>query len=139
MYKIYSRTRIRIPKLSIKRIKSTKANRMTMLIVILLIAFFFAMLILKAILPIFDNLCESKAESVATIVSNEQATVVMREHTYDELYTIEKDEQGNITMIKSNIISINEIISDIANKIQEEINKKGRENVEIPLRQFYRI
>ena len=139
MYKIYSRPRIRIPKLTIRRMKNTKANKMTTLLVILFIAFFFAIVILKAILPIFDNLCENKAESVATIVSNEQSTVVMKEHTYDELYTIEKDEQGNITMIKSNIISINEIISDIANKIQEEINKKGRENVEIPLRKFYRI
>ena len=87
-------------------------------------------------LPIFDTLCKDKAKSIATIISNEQATVVMREHTYDELFTIDKDNNGNITMIKSNVYAINEIISDVAVKIQNEIEKKGRENIEIALGSF---
>ena len=37
-------------------------------------------------------------------------------------------------MIKSNVIQINEIISDVAVKIQNEIDEKGRENIEIALR-----
>ena len=41
-------------------------------------------------------------------------------------------------MIKSNVFSINAIISDVAIKIQEEINKKGRDDIEIALREFYR-
>ena len=93
-------------------------------------------LMLDAVNPIFDTLCENQAKSLATIVSNEQATNVMREHSYDELFTIEKDENGNITMIKSNVIPINEIISDVAIKIQEEFNKQGRENIEIALGSF---
>ena len=60
----------------------------------------------------------------------------MREHSYDELFTIEKDKNGNITMIKSNINAINEIISDVAVKIQNEINNKGRDNVKIALGSF---
>ena len=62
----------------------------------------------------------------------------MKEHTYDELFSIEKDNNGNITMIKSNVIPINEIISDVAIKIQNEINNQGRENIQIALRKFYR-
>ena len=96
-------------------------------------------LILDAVLPIFDTLCENRAKSIATIVSNEQATNVMKEHTYQELFTIEKDKDGNVAMIKSNVIAINEIISDVANKIQEEIDNRGRENIEIALRKFYWI
>ena len=46
------------------------------------------------------------------------------------------DNDGNITMIKSNVFPINEIISDVAVKIQNEIDEKGRENVEIAVRQF---
>lgn len=42
-------------------------------------------------------------------------------------------------MIKSNVIPINEIISDVANKIQEQIDSRGRENVTIALRKFYRV
>lgn len=50
-----------------------------------------------------------------------------------------KDESGNIKMIKSNVIPINEIISDVAVKIQEEIDDKGRDDIEIALRKFYWI
>ena len=95
-------------------------------------------IMLSAINPIFETLCEDKAKSIATMISNEEATNVMREHSYDEIFTIEKDTNGNITMIKSNVIPINEIISDVAIKIQEEIDKQGREDIEIALRKFYR-
>ena len=139
MHKIYSRPRIRIPKIMIqsgKRMQGPKAEKMTTIILILIIAFSTVKLILDAVLPIFDTLCENRAKSIATIVSNEQATNVMKEHTYDELFSIEKDNNGNITMIKSNVIPINEIISDVAIKIQEEINNRGRENIEIAIGSF---
>jgi sporulation protein YunB len=103
---------------------------------IMTIAIITATTVLKAILPIFDTLCEDKAKSLATIISNEQATVVMREHSYEELFSIEKDNNGNIVMIKSNVSPINEIISDIAIKIQNEIDNQGRENVKIALGSF---
>lgn len=139
MHKIYSRPRIRIPKIVIqskKMIPNKKVRKMSTIIIILIIALSTAKIILDAVLPIFDNLCENRAKSIATIISNEQATNVMREHTYDELFTIEKDNDGNITMIKSNIISINEIISDVGNKIQEDLNTQGREDIEIALGSF---
>lgn len=139
MHKIYSRPRIRIPRIIIrsgKRLQSEKAKKMTTMLLILMIAFSTVKLILDAVLPIFDTLCENRAKSIATVVSNEQATNVMKQHTYDELFSIEKDNNGNITMLKSNVVAINEIISDVANKIQEEIDTKGRENVEIALGSF---
>lgn len=140
MHKIYSRPRIKIPKIIIqsgKKMQNPKAKKITTIVLILIIAFSTVKLILDAVLPIFDTLCESRAKSIATIISNEQATNVMREHTYDELFSIEKDSNGNINMIKSNVIPINEIVSDVANKIQEEIDNRGREDIEIALRKFY--
>ena len=142
MPKIYSRPRIRIPKIFFKagnEIRSKKVRKMLKILLVIVIAFSTVKLILDSVLPIFDTLCENEAKSIATIVSNEQATNVMREHTYDELFTIEKDSEGNINMIKSNVIPINEIISDVANNIQIELNNKGRQNIEIALRKFYRI
>lgn len=142
MYKIYSRPRIRIPKVVInggKKLKSLKGKKTVNILLILIIAFSIVKVVLDAVYPIFDTLCENRAKSIATIVSNEQATKVMKEHSYDELFTIEKDSDNNITMIKSNVIAINEIISDVANKIQEEIDNMGRENIEIAIRKFYRI
>lgn len=129
MYKIYSRHRIRWP----KKLNSKKGKRMLKVIIILMIAFTVAKIILDSILPVFDKLCEEKAMSIATIISNNKATEVMAEHTYDELFTIEKDNNGNITMIKSNVIPINEIISDVAVRIQEELEKREDDKIQIPL------
>lgn len=139
MHKIYSRPRIRIPKILIceeEKSKKEKKRKIVTIVLILIIAFSTVKLVLDAVLPIFDTLCENKAKSIATIISNEEATSVMREHSYDELFTIEKDNNGNIAMIKSNVVSINEIISDVAVKIQNQINNKGRENIEIALGSF---
>ena len=135
MPKIYSRNKIQIPSL----IVNIKNKRKVILIMVFLTAIIVSgKIMLSAINPIFETLCEDKAKSIATMISNEQATNVMREHSYDKLFTIEKDTNGNITMIKSNVIPINEIISDVAIKIQEEIDKQGREDIEIALRKFYR-
>ena len=137
--KIYSRPRIRIPKLFFsnngdKNLK--RKQKIAKIFIIMVIAFSTVKIVLDAISPIFDALCEDKAKSIATIISNNEATNVMKDHTYDELFTIEKDNDGNITMIKSNIIPINEIISDVAVKIQTSINERGRENIRIALGSF---
>lgn len=137
MSKIYSRPRIRIPKIFISNLsngKNKRKEKIAKIFIIMVIAFSTVKLVLDAILPIFDTLCKNKAKSIATIVSNEQATVVMREHKYEELYTLEKDNDGNIIMIESNVGPINEIISDVAVKIQNEIDKKGRDDIEIAIR-----
>ena len=142
MYKIYSRPRIKIPRVSINRgskVYNQKNKKILKIFLILIIAFSTVKLMLDAVYPIFDTLCETKAKSIATMVSNEQATNVMREHSYDELFTVEKDSNNNITMIKSNVLAINEIISDVAIKIQEDIDNKGKENIEIAIRKFHRI
>lgn len=144
MHKIYSRPRIKLPKirtnytpLNMGRKGTNEKTRKTVkIILILIIAFSVVKLSLDAVLPIFDTLCENRAKSIATIVSNEQATNVMKNYSYDDLFSIEKDSNGNITMIKSNVITINEIISDIPIKIQEEINKQGRDNISIALGSF---
>ena len=109
------------------------------LILIVFIAFITLKIVLDAVTPIFDTLCENRAISIATIISNDKVSEVMKTHTYDELFTIDKDEKGNVSMLKANVVKINEITSDVAIKIQEEINKKGREDIEIPLRKFYRF
>ena len=139
MHKIYSRPRIRIPKVIInsgKILRTDKVRKKIKITIIVIIAFATVGVILNSVLPILDVMCQNRAESIATIISNEEATNVMREHTYDELFTIEKDKNENIKMIKSNVIPINEIISDVALKIQNKIDERGRENIEIALGSF---
>ena len=148
MSKIYSRPRIRIPQIKILRIfipnienifKSNYKNKRTKIIkilIILVIAFSTLKIVLDAILPIFNTLCIDKAKSISTLISNEQATLVMKNHKYDELFTIEKNSKGDISIIKSNVIQVNEIVSDIALNIQKEIDDEGRNKIEIPMGSF---
>ena len=60
----------------------------------------------------------------------------MKEYNYQDLFSIEKDSNGNVAMIKSNVFPVNEIISNIALKIQKEIDNEGRDNVKIALGTF---
>ena len=136
MSKIYSRPRIRIPILIGKNIRgrnSKKQNKIVFIFLIFLIAFITVQIVINAISPIFDNLCKDRAKSIATLVSNEQANVVMQKYEYDDFFSLEKDKDGNIKMIKSNVNSINAITSDVALNIQSKINDEGKENIGIPL------
>ncbi len=54
-------------------------------------------IIYKAIDPIFQEICSDEAKSIATKITNEQSTNVMREHSYDEMFTIQKDENRKCT------------------------------------------
>lgn len=138
---IYSRPRLKLPKLVFYKNRGKRDNpkhrRRASLIMIVFIAFSTLKLVLDAVEPVFNTLCENKAISLATIISNNKATEVMKEHTYDELFTIEKNEDGTVSLLKANVVPINQITSDVAVKIQEEINRQGRENIGIALRNFY--
>ena len=110
-------------------------EKIVKIFIILVIAFSTVKLILDSVMPIFDELCADKAKSIATIVSNEQSTEVMKDHTYDELFTIEKDNDGNVIMIKSNIVKINEntlTIEEILPR-KNELDRPVVSNVDIAL------
>ena len=139
MDKIYSRRRLLIPKfnISIFNKNSNKDNKTKLKIIkittIILIATFTFMRIIEAIEPIMDKQCENIAKSIATKISNEQATIVMSRYSYDDLCNVNKDVNGNISMISSNVITVNEIISDVAIKIQEELDKKENSSFKMRL------
>lgn len=135
-HKIYSRKRICFPRSVSNKNNGKNLKKGTKIFVIIFIAFLVVIIISKAVSPVFDTLCKDEAKSIATVITNEQATNVMKEYSYDELFTIEKDSNGNITMIKSNVFPINEIISSIAVKIQEEINNEGKDKIKIALGTF---
>ena len=128
MHKIYSRKRLIIG--------NSQKKFAFLLTVITIVAFTVVFRVYEGITPIYNKLCEDKAKSIATMISNEQASNVMKEHSYDEMFFIEKDVNENVSMVKSNIIEINEITSDIALKIQNQLDKKERDNIFIPLGSF---
>ena len=138
MDKIYSRPRINFLKINKqgKNKDSKKREKVIKIIVIFIIALTTAKIIIDAITPIIDKNCSYIAKNNATKISNEQAAIVMEKYKYDDLCTISKDTNGNITMLSSNVLLINEIVSNITLKIQEELSKKENSSFDVKLGSF---
>lgn len=96
MDKIYSRRRIRLPNLEFLYKNSKDPNykklmKILKITCIVSIAIITAYVIVQAISPIIDKQCINMAKSIATKISNEQATIVMSRYKYDDLCNITKD------------------------------------------------
>lgn len=130
--KIYSRNNLRFSNLQ----QQAKAKKVAKVIIILAIAFSVVYFSMHSISPIMQRQCKSMAKSIATKISNTEATKVMAKYDYDDLLTITKDKQGNIKMVGTNIITVNEIISDIPVHIQEELEKSENNSFSIRLGSF---
>lgn len=143
--KIYSRNVVRFPKFqqmnycireSQNNIKAKKIRKIIKILGILTIAFLVADTAIKAVEPVIDKQCISMAKSIATKISNEQATIVMSNYEYNDLINITKDEEGNIKMVSSNMITVNKIISDVPILIQNELEKVENSKFYIKLGTF---
>ena len=96
MDKIYSRRRIKLPKLEFLYKNSKEPNyknlmKFSKITCIVSIAIITAYVIVQAISPIIDKQCINMAKSIATKISNEQATIVMSKYNYDDLCNVTKD------------------------------------------------
>lgn len=137
MDKIYSRKRIRIPKIEYQNKKQRKKIKKTIkTAMIILIAVFTFYTVIQSIAPVLETLCMNKARSIATMISNDDATKVMSNYTYDDIINIHKDESNNINMIESNVVVMNEIISEVASMIQKDLDKLDSEDLHIRLGTF---
>ena len=121
--KLYSRKRIKL--INLKRIREIKSFK-----IILLIAFFSIIIILviflKSSYPVFKATCETAASSKGVSIINDEVNAVMKDYSYDDLINIEKDTQGKISLIKADVIKLNEIVTKIVSNIQEEFDKIPR-------------
>ncbi len=139
MESIYSRKKIRLPRIIYKKLGPNDFNnnrKKIKFITIIIIAIVTFTMAIRAISPIFEDLCKDKAKNIATIICNEETSEVMKRYQYENFVTIHKDSNDNITMMQSNIISINKLISDVTEKIQKRIDKTDQEEIGIRLGSF---
>lgn len=118
--KLYSRKRIKLPNL--REIKSFKILLIIALITIIIILSLFW----NSAYPVFKATCETAASSKGVKIINDEVNQVMKNYSYDNLIKIEKDTAGKISLIKADVITINEIVSEIIKNIQEEFDKIPR-------------
>lgn len=149
MSKIYSRKRFILkPRFGIGKPTKMPKNPKKILIikrktlkivVVLVVAIIVYNTIMNYIDPVFETLCEDKAKSIATIISNQESTKIMNQYQYEELYTIEKDEAGNVMIIKSNVVPINNMISDLTESMQNRFNEMENTEIKIPLGNLFGV
>lgn len=102
----------------------------------MIIAAITATTIINSINPIFDTLCIEKAKGIATEITNAESSNVLQNTHYSDLVQIEKDGNGNINMVKADVVTMNRIASDIALEIQKKLNDETKTTVAIPLGSF---
>lgn len=145
MSKIYSRKRFILKPLfkfsgpsghyggKISKEKSIYKRKKIKIIIFIFVVTMLCRMILNYINPVFEEMCEEKAKSIATIISNQESTKAMNKYQYEDLYTIEKDEYGNVVIIKSNVVPINNMISDLTEGIQNRFDEIKTSRIDIPL------
>lgn len=106
-------------------------------------------IVLSTILIVFNILLYEFDKSVnSTIITIAEAEVkkktvyiinksVLNEYNngfnYDSVVKVEKDSEGNIIMLKANTLEMNKIACEVAVQAQNELEKEGNIDIEIPL------
>lgn len=134
MDRIYSRNRIKIPKMKIINYDIKKLKRILKIIVILLIASITFHQISKSIVSIFEGLAVEKVKRIATEVMNEEVNKVLAGYNYKDLVTVTKGEENNTNILKTDVVIINKITSDLPLAIEERFKSIQNEKIRNPNR-----
>lgn len=133
MDKIYSRHRIKIPNIKNKKKCGKNLKKLYFIIILYAITIITSWYILKSIDPIFEGLCSAKALSIATDIINKESSEALAKYNYKDTVQIIESEDGKNNILKTDIVTINEITSDIAIEIQDALNEIGKQYIEIPI------
>lgn len=133
MDKIYSRRKIKLPKIKTIKTQNKRIKKIYFTVLILIVATLTVYKIMESIDPIFEGLCISKAQGIATEITNRKSSEVLAKYNYKDTVQIIKDSDGKNNMLKTDIVMINKIASDIAIEIQKELDEIEKQSIEIPL------
>ena len=133
MDKIYSRRKIKLPKIKTIKTQNKRIKKIYFTVLILIVANLTVYKIMESIDPIFEGLCISKAQGIATEITNRKSSEVLAKYNYKDTVQIIKDSDGKNNMLKTDIVMINKIASDIAIEIQKELDEIEKQSIEIPL------
>lgn len=125
---IYSRHRLRRARK--KPIKSSKVFR---ILIVLLIALFTFYIIIKSVHPIFEELCIEKVNNIATIIMNEESSNVLNNLDYTKIVSVIKNEEDGTNIVKTDVVLINQIASEIALRIEKRFKNSEKEKIKIPI------
>ena len=130
MDKIYSRKRIKIPK--IQGFYSNKnAKKFFSIFVILFVSIITFYSVFANVNPIYEELSIEKAKEIGTKIINESSNKVLDNLDYKSIVTIEKNNNSNV--LKTDVKIINKIASEIALEVEKNMLEIKDEKIEIPI------
>lgn len=119
---------------SSKKQTSGKIKKILIILSVLIIILIITIYLLNSVSPTIVAFSEAKIKSLTTSAVNSAIFDVMIEPlSYGDLITIEKNDQGDITLIQANSIVINKLARDMAQSTETYIEKMGEQDVEIPI------
>lgn len=88
----------------------------------------------KSLTPTIKVLAETKAEEIASRFINKAVGDIIKDKiNYSDLVLTKSDANGKISMVQSNTILMNQIASDVAIQIQNELKKAKTTTSYIPI------
>lgn len=131
MDSIYYRKRIRFPKVKSFYINNKNAKRFFSIFIIILVAVSTFYTFFKSLNPIFERLCLEKARAIGTYIMNDASNKVLDNIDYSNIIKIEKNENNNV--VKTDVVVINKIASDIALEAEKQFKELENETIQIPM------
>ena len=131
MDSIYSRKRIKIPKVKGFYTNNKNDKKFFSIFIIIIIAIITFYNLYKSINPIFETLCIEKVRSIGTYIMNDASNKVLDNIDYKNIISIEEDEGNRV--LKTDVVVINRIASDIALEAEKQFKELENEKIEIPI------
>lgn len=132
MDKIYSRRRIRLPK-TVTYYSGNNKKPVIKIIIVILISVITAYSIIQAIGPIFEGLAIQKAKAIATEIMNKKTSEVLAKYNYKDLVWIMKDENTSNNILRTDVVTINRIASEIAIEVECALQDAQNNKIEIAI------
>lgn len=102
----------------------------------MVVAFFniFIYILDKVVTPTVMAVADAEMRAKSMEIIN---TSILKEYSkqfnYDDIIKVEKDEQGNISMLKADTLKMSKIASDVALNSQKELKALGHIGIKVPI------
>ncbi|MCI7769314.1 MAG: sporulation protein YunB [Eubacteriales bacterium] len=85
--------------------------------------------------PVFVTTCSAEVDALSINAINAATKKVLfdKNISYDELFDIEKNNSGDITLIQARSVKINKIARELALETQKNIENNGRREIGVPI------
>ncbi len=80
------------------------------------------------------SISRASVNALVTVAVNDAVNSVLKDNvTYDDLITVERDNDGNVTSITTNSVKINQISRDTAYLAQANIERTAKSGISVPM------